>query len=216
MPIVATVDQQGSRSQRDRVGEAIQALAGLSVLRPFERTAGDELQGVLADGQQAVDVVLALTRLGGFHIGLGIGEVEEPLPQSTREGRGRAYERARAAVERAKRRPGRLAVEADDRDRTLDAQTALDVLAALRSRRSEAAWEALALVERGASTTAAAAELGVTRQAVQQRLSAAQWGLEVEVRRLAVRLLNAAVGASAASDTQQHHRAGRPEGRGRR
>ncbi|MGN6088416.1 MAG: hypothetical protein ACTHNT_03885, partial [Actinomycetales bacterium] len=69
MPIVATVDQQSSRRQPDRVGAALSSLQPLPVLRPFARTAGDELQGVLNDGQQALRTVLRLIRLGGFHIG---------------------------------------------------------------------------------------------------------------------------------------------------
>ncbi|MGN6089032.1 MAG: hypothetical protein ACTHNT_07075 [Actinomycetales bacterium] len=205
MPIVATVDQQSSRRQPDRVGAALSSLQPLPVLRPFERTAGDELQGVLNDGQQALHTVLRLIRLGGFHIGLGLGATEQPLPASTREGRGEAYERARRAVERAKRRSARLAVEGPDAARARDAQTALDVLAALCRRRSAAAWEAIDLIEQGLSTTAAAARLNITRQAVQQRLTSAQWPLELDVRELVVRLLDAAVPSSEADSEPEAH-----------
>lgn len=191
MVYVLTVDQRRSRRGADRVELALGRLRdrGLRPLRAFERTAGDEFQGVLADAGEVVDAVLTLARDGGWSVGIGIGPVEQPLPETTRAGRGPAFERARSAVERAKRRPQRLAVDGDQEEAARDAETALALLVALLDRRSPAAWEAVDLAARGATPAQAAAALGVTRQAVGQRLATALWPLEHQARPLAARLL---------------------------
>ena len=44
---VLTIDQRGSRRQADRVGQLLGSVAGVPVVRAFERTAGDEVQAVL-------------------------------------------------------------------------------------------------------------------------------------------------------------------------
>src|SRR4051812_39773409 len=112
MPFVLTVDQQGSRRAGDRVPAALTLLAGTPVVRAFDRTAGDEFQGVIAGPDDAVEAALVLARDGRWSIGIGCGPVEQPLPRITRAGRGAAFEAARAAVEAAKRRPQRIAVRA--------------------------------------------------------------------------------------------------------
>src|SRR4051812_16375621 len=117
MAYVLTIDQRHSRRSPDRVAGALAALAeAVTPLRAFERTAGDEFQGVLADPADVVDVVLRLVRAGDWSIGLGVGPVEEPLPRSTREGRGAAFILARAAVDAAKRRPQGIAVRGSEPD----------------------------------------------------------------------------------------------------
>ncbi|MFZ0157624.1 MAG: hypothetical protein WAL50_01230, partial [Kineosporiaceae bacterium] len=88
---------------------ALARLAPVPTLLRFERTAGDEFQGLLDDEVSVVGVILDLVREGSWHIGVGVGPVEEPLPRSTRAARGTAFERAREAVEAAKRRPQHLA-----------------------------------------------------------------------------------------------------------
>jgi hypothetical protein len=111
--IVLTVDQRGSTHAEDRVPAVLEHLEewvrgrdGLVV--SFARTVGDEVQGVLAGSdagaQLAVDLTLALLRDQGWSVGIGVGPVELPLPEVSREGRGPAFYRARDAVERAKRR----------------------------------------------------------------------------------------------------------------
>lgn len=110
--IVLTADQRRSRAGPDRVPEALDALSDLSrrARCAFERTAGDEIQGVLADGTSALAGVVTLARLGDWRIGLGIGTAETPLPRSTRAARGAAFVAARTAVEDARRSPVQLAV----------------------------------------------------------------------------------------------------------
>jgi predicted transcriptional regulator len=70
----------------------------------------------------------------------------------------------------------------------------LTALAVLVDRRSDQAWEAIALVSAGRTQAEAAAELGITRQAVSQRLAAGLWDVERDLRPTAGRLLAQAGG----------------------
>ena len=195
MPYVLTVDQRASRRGPDRVAGALAELgAGVPALLPFERTAGAEFQGVLDTPDAVVDVAVRLVRLGGWSIGIGAGPVQTPLPPSTRAATGPAFLSARRAVDAAKQRPVRLAVRGASPADAGDAQSVLSALAVLVSRRSDQAWEAIELVDSGRTQAEAAAALGISRQAVGQRLAAASWELERELRPTAARLLARAAG----------------------
>jgi hypothetical protein len=187
---VLTVDQQGSRRSADRVAAVLPRLnREVRTVLPFERTAGDEFQGVLDDPAIVVDVVLGLVREGAWSVGIGAGAVQTPLPPSTRAATGPAFLAARRAVDAAKQRPMRVAVRGAVPADAGDAQAVLGALAVLVDRRSEQAWEAIAAVSSGRTQARAAADLGISRQAVGQRLAAGQWELERELRPTAARLL---------------------------
>jgi hypothetical protein len=195
VPFVLTIDQRGSSRGPDRVADVLPRLNDtVPTVLPFERTAGDEFQGVLAEADDVVDAVLDLVRLGGWSIGVGAGPVQSPLPASTRAGAGPAFLSARRAVDAAKQRPARLAVRGAVPTDAGDAQAVLTALAVIVGRRSEQAWEAIALVGRGRTQAEAAAELGISRQAVGQRLAAGLWELELDLRPTAARLLTRAAG----------------------
>jgi hypothetical protein len=194
MPFVLTVDQRGSRRSSDQVPAVLAALSGVPTVLRFERTAGDEVQGVLDDPAAVVEVVRRLVRAGGWSIGIGAGPVQTPLPRSTRAATGPAFLAARSAVEAAKRRPVRVAVRGAVAEAAEDAQAVLSALAALLERRSDQAWEAAELVEGGRTQAQAAGELGVSRQAVGQRLAAGWWEVERDLRPTAARLLARAAG----------------------
>jgi hypothetical protein len=194
--LVVTIDQRGSRGGDDLVDGLLADLADgdrwPAPVRPFERTIGDEVQGVLDDAEVVVALVLHLVRTDAWSVGVGAGPVREPLPASTRAGSGPAFTGARDAVERAKSDPQRLAVTATDRDRAAEAEALLRVLGAITQRRTRSGWEAIDLVETGMSQQDAAGALGVTKQAVSQRLQTALWHQERQVRPLAARLLEEA------------------------
>jgi hypothetical protein len=192
---VLTIDQQGSRRSADRVAALLPRLnREVRTVLPFERTAGDEFQGVLDDPVVVVDVVLGLVREGAWSVGVGAGGVQTPLPPSTRAATGPAFLAARRAVDAAKQRPMRVAVRGAVPADAGDAQAVLGALALLVDRRSDQAWEAIAAVSSGRTQAQAAADLGISRQAVGQRLAAAQWELERELRPTAARLLARAAG----------------------
>jgi len=169
---VLTIDQRGSSRDADRVPATLTALADVGMLRRFERTAGDEFQGVLDEPAAVATVVERLLREATWSIGIGVGEVEEPLPESTRAGRGPAYLAAREAVTAAKSAPWRLRVSGDDPGvRALE--TTLWLWAAVLGRRTSRGWEVADLVDAGASYDEVAKRLGVTQSAISQRAQAA-------------------------------------------
>src|SRR5215208_1240397 len=189
MPFVFTVDQIRSRAQQDLVEATLAGLREVDTLLPFTRTVGDEFQGLVANPASVVDVTLSLMRTVGWHIGIGIGAVQQPLPSDARQARGPAFLAARSAVEAAKKQSTHLSVRSvPDRVEAHDAEIPFRLLIALQLRRSPQGWEAAELMDHGL-TQAAASTLAITRQALSQRLQAAHWSLDREARLVLARLL---------------------------
>ena len=192
MPYVMTVDQISSRHHRDAVPATLSTLANLFPEATVTRTVGDEFQVLfVSEPMSVVDAILMLMREGTWHLGIGLGSVEEPVPDDLRAARGPAFLAAREAVEEAKDRPGHLRlIAAPPAEREgEDAEVLLDLLLALRARRSDAGWAAAELADTGLTQAAIGDDLGISRQAVNQRLQAAQWALETRSRPVAARLL---------------------------
>jgi len=202
---VLTIDQQGSRRVGDHVEELLRFFAGhpaaaasaRGVVRAFERTVGDEVQAVLDDAEVAVSIALTVLRLGGWSVGIGAGPIDVPLPESSRAGSGDAFVFARAAVDQAKSRmrPIPLSVAGAGSESAADAEAVLTLVAAVAARRTPAGWEvidALLAAGEGARQETVAARIGVSQQAVSQRLRTALWAEELAARPLAARLLAAA------------------------
>jgi len=193
---VITADQRDSRHDSDRVDDAIARLTADGpddLVLPPERTAGDEFQCVLESASAVVPLVLALHRSGHWSIGLGIGSVERPLPRTIRAATGDAFFAARRAVESAKTRPARFALDPDARSGSFpsvpDAQALFDPLLHLRDARSDAGWEIIDLLAAGRSQKEAAAQLSVTPQAVSLRVRAASARVDGPASDALVRLL---------------------------
>ncbi|MBY4402447.1 hypothetical protein HQO26_14105 [Rhodococcus fascians] len=189
---VMTVDQRRSRRDIDRVPDLLDRYRDFDLIRPFERTAGDEVQAVCEDAATVVAIALDLVATPHWSVGIGVGSVELPLPDTTRAGRGQAFEAARDAVTRAKNAPAALAVTGPEPEAAEDAETASTLVALLVARRSDQGREAVALMAEGMSQTDAAERLDISKQAMSQRLSVAGWHVENAGRTLAARLLNAA------------------------
>lgn len=197
---VVTIDQQGSRVHGDRVDEFLRAVGPEpAAARAFRRTVGDEVQAVYADAEGVVDVALRVLRWGGWTVGIGAGPVDEPLPDDPRAGSGAAFVLAREAVEAAKGRTRAVSLAVGGRDAVAaaDAEAVLVLIGAVAARRSAAGWaaiDAVAAAGPGARQDAAARALGVSQQAVSQRLRAALWAEERAAREAATRLLAEAQG----------------------
>jgi hypothetical protein len=198
-----TVDQAESRDQPDLVEEVLRRFGKVATSLPFTRTVGDEFQGLLDDPMSVVTVTLDLMRSATWHIGIGIGGVEQPLPRDSRSARGPAFVAARSAVESAKKELSHVSVRSEPAtEEADDAETFLRLVAAIRERRSELGWEAADLMRQGLTQAAAAAKLDITRQALGQRLSAAHWALDQDARPVLGRLLARAEAAATASSQQ--------------
>jgi len=192
MAFVLTVDQRHSRDSRDAVEGTVADLVRVPTLLPFRRTVGDEFQGLLDDPLSVLDVILTLMRTTTWHLGVGIGPVDRPLPPDGDPTRahGPAFVAAREAVDRAKSDPHHVVVVAPDApDAAYDVKAVLDLLDTVRQGRTRAGWEVADLARAGLTQAASADRLGISRQAVQQRLRAAGWAVDEAVRPTLVRLL---------------------------
>jgi hypothetical protein len=174
--VVLTVDQDGSREGTDQVPAALEALASVPTLLAFERTVGDELQGVLDAPAAVVVGIERLLRAGVWNVGIGVGAIEEPLPDHARAGRGPAYLAAREAVTSAKSSPWHVRAVAaeDERDEPVRAlESAIWLWAALLGRRTSRGWEVADLVDQGLTYEETASRLYISQSAVSQRAAAA-------------------------------------------
>lgn len=194
---VLTVDQVDSRGRGDRVARLLPQLAdrwrGALTLGP-DRTAGDEFQLATRDAETALGLVLDLTRGSDWSVGVGVGDVDEPLPPTTREAAGEAFVAARDAVDRAKHAPHRFALTAVPAEAPLDGsdvEALADLLLELRSRRSPEGWAVADRLTARTTQAAVAQELGITAQAVSLRAKAAGIRLEARARPALVRALAA-------------------------
>lgn len=190
---VLTLDQRGSRAGSDAVPAFLATLAPGSLpaapLLPFQRTVGDEVQGVVDRAATLVEVVGRALRAGAWNIGIGFGDVETPLPAETRAGRGPAYLHAREAVTRAKSAPHRIVVVGGPGDAGAEhLETVLGLWAGLLERRTARGWEVHDLLAEGLSYSAAGQRLGISQSAVSQRAQTAGLVDEQRARALAEHL----------------------------
>jgi hypothetical protein len=181
---VITADQVDSRHRPDLVDITLEGLAlryGAALTLGFEQNSGDEIQGLTADPVATLDIVFELTRAGQWSVGCGIGDVETPLPASVRAARGAAFVAARQAVTRAKQSPYRFALRSS-RGTAPDPGPLVMLAIALRARRTLEGWEVYDLLRAGLTQREIAGRLGVSPQAVSQRIWAANIRTELDAR----------------------------------
>lgn len=205
---VLTIDQKGSRSGRDRVPDLLDLLGGLPMELPFERSVGDEVQGLTTDAGTAVDAALRALRDGHWSVGIGVGDVDEPLPASTREASGPAFVAARNAVERAKKTGDRPPVAVTGPAGAAEAEAVLVLIGRLIRDRTAEQWRILEHVEPGTwgAQSAAARKLGISPQSVGKTIARAGWQEEWAARPAAAVLLNRADQQSGRQPDQQSGR----------
>lgn len=176
--VVFNVDQKGSRKAVDAVPAALStvndARAPWELALRAERTVGDEWQVAFSHAASAVSLLCWVLESKAWHVGVGLGEVEEPLPSSTREARGSAYLAAREAADLAKRSPYSLAIRSEGGSVELSQALAWS-LAAIVSSRSPEGMEAARLRSAGMTGVDIARQLGISPQAVSTRLKVADW-----------------------------------------
>lgn len=209
---VLTIDQQGSSFDVDRVPGLISSLHRLTPVL-FERSVGDELQGVVDDAAEVVDIALHALRQGFWYVGIGIGTVELASGSSPREGTGSAFVAARRAVELAKGAAHQvpLSVVAGTMGRhretqpdaqqgaqaAANAQAVLRLIGRLVQQRTAAQWRVVDQLrkyqEEGGkhgSQKQTARELGITEQSVSRAVLRSGWQEEWAARPAAEMLLD--------------------------
>ncbi len=193
---VITADQVDSRNAPDIVEDTrrdLQTEFDDALALPVDRNAGDEVQALTADADAALGILLALDRADAWSIGVGCGSVREPLPDSVRAASGPAFFAARDAVGAAKKRPSRFALRAGadaHAQRASDLEALIDLLLALRARRSPAGWELYDIMKQGATQRDAARRLGISQPAVSSRARAAGIHSEAAAVPALVRLMH--------------------------
>lgn len=220
---VMTIDQRGSSTDVDRVPGILADLGALSTGGRFERSVGDEVQGVLERPDEVVEIALHALRSGHWYVGIGVGQVDLPLPASPREGSGPAFAAARLAVDRAKGSASHvpLAVVPGVAPRgpavpqalagaraCANAEAVLRLIGRVVQDRSAAQWkvlDALRSVQHGHPGThgtqkITARKLGITEQSVSRALLRSGWQEEWAARPAAGMLLALAHGLVTGSD----------------
>lgn len=208
---VLTIDQRGSTADVDRVPDLIAALRSLTPA-PFERSVGDELQGVVEDAADVVEIALYALRSGHWYVGIGIGTVQLAPGGSPREGSGSGFVAARKAVELAKGSAGQVPVSVVSgsigRGREIppqaregamtsaNAQAVLRLIGRLVQQRTLAQWrvvDRLRALQGGdgkhGSQKLVARELGITEQSVSRAVLRSGWQEEWAARPAAAMLL---------------------------
>jgi hypothetical protein len=181
---VITADQVDSRHRPDLVDVTLEGLNlryKSALTLSFEQSAGDEIQGLTPDPVAALDIIFELTRASQWSVGCGIGPVDEPLPKTVRAARGPAFVAARQAVTRAKQSPYRFALRSSGSGAP-DPGPLVTLAIALRARRTLEGWEVYDLLRSGLTQREIAQRLGVSPQAVSQRIWAANIRTELDAR----------------------------------
>jgi SatD family protein len=195
MAIVVTLDQRRSRGSSDRVGpmarELNRALADDLALG-FVRTAGDEMQGVVATGEGLAAVVDRCLEAGDWWIGIGIGRIDSPVGATARESRGSAFWHAREAVLLAHKQkggaPGPAAVVGEPQRAVDDLAAALSALAFIVAGRTERQRQAIEAARGTQGLRAVAKRLDISVSAVSQLLRAAGYREQERLHGLVSRL----------------------------
>jgi hypothetical protein len=205
---VLTIDQRGSSADIDRVPELIGALGTLASAR-FERSVGDELQGVLDDANQVVDAALYALRTGHWYVGIGIGPASVAPGAAPREGTGGGFVAARKAVELAKNAAGQVPLSVvpgmmgrskeaippsqEVAMASANAQAVLRLIGRVVQERTAAQWRVVDRLRAGdawhGSQKQISRELGISEQSVSRAVHRSRWQEECAARPAAAMLL---------------------------
>lgn len=162
------------------VKRSAEALATLPGVGEFEAIGVEDIRARVDTADDALNLIMALLSDGDWAIGVGI----------TRHGSA-----LHAATAAAGRRPASVGVSADSGG--TDAQdigATFALLGHVLHKRTLEGREATALVRRGLNQNEAAEALGISKQAMSQRLQAAGWQAEQAGVQLALNLISRAAG----------------------
>lgn len=168
------------RRRAEVVARSAEALATLPGVSPFEILSVEDIRADVDSPEHAMNLVMALLSDANWAIGLGIAT----------HGRG-----VFAATDAAGTRPAQVKVAVDTRNpgtAAEDIAAAFALLGHVLHKRTPEGREATTLVRRGMNQNEAARELGISKQAMSQRLQAAGWQAEQAGWKLALNLITRA------------------------
>ena len=142
-----------------------------ALAEPFGPANGDELQGALSDPAQTplcVSLLREWLAPTPLRVGIGIGAVESGADESGRD----PFEQASAAVRLAERERGVTRYLGCGQAADILVNAICRLLDPLIMERTEKQWQAIAAYRRLGHQRTVAAELGVTRQSVGDRMAA--------------------------------------------
>ncbi|WP_448854599.1 MarR family transcriptional regulator [Corynebacterium frankenforstense] len=176
------------------VRRSAEALATLPGVGEFERLGVEDIRARVETPESLCDTVMALLSDGEWALGVGVTDAAHD-----------ATEAATAALDRAAR-PGlvraRVLPDAAGTAGTAgeDIAAVFLLLGQVLAKRSLEGREATSLMRTGMNQIEAAERLGITKQAISQRLRAAGWQAENAGWQLAVNLITAAQKAAPEGD----------------
>ncbi|WP_080794892.1 MarR family transcriptional regulator [Corynebacterium pacaense] len=172
------------------VGRFAEALSTLDGVGEFEKLGVEDIRANIDSATAACDVVMALLAAGDWAIGIGVvpgadTDDDAHLREMAVEAAGDALRpTARSGVVRV-----RISGARRDDVRAFNISAAFALLSQVLGKRSIEGREATSLVRSGLNQNEAAEELGISKQAMSQRLQAAGWHAEQAGWQLAVNLL---------------------------
>lgn len=178
----------------DLVKRSAAALSTLEGVGTFEVLGVEDICAVIDAAQPACDVVMALLSDGEWAVGLGINPSLGPEDETSAEQVRKLASSALGPIGRSAR-AGSVKVKVAGSTQAIDT-AAFDIAATFQllgqvlSKRSLEGREATSLMRRGLNQNEAAEELGISKQAMSQRLQAAGWQAENSGWRLAVHLID--------------------------
>lgn len=188
-----------SRRRADYVREVSTALENSGMVRSVERGGVEDFTCLTAGPEETGGLVLSLLQAGDFALGIGavIGDEDAlELDHTHADAIGAArralrpnQKSATVAVRVEKPGPGGVLAPGKAADIAEDIESAFTLLAHVLARRTKEGREATALLRAGHLQSEAAAMVGISKQAMSQRLAAAGWHAEQAGWSLAVHML---------------------------
>ena len=169
----------------ERSAEALSSLPGVA---GFEVLGVEDIRSTVADAEAALNLIMALLSDGNWAIGLGIADGT---------GRSAPSDASTTATAAVGTRAGQVRVIVDRQNATTEAADIAATFALMSHvlhKRTYEGREATSLVRRGMNQNEAAATLGISKQAMSQRLQAAGWPAEQAGWQLALNLITRAAG----------------------
>ena len=171
--------EKGRAAVVERSAHALSSLPGVA---GFEVLGVEDIRSDVADAEGALNLIMALLSDGNWAIGLGIADSSGA---------------ASAATKAVGTRPGQVRVIVDKQHASTEAAdiaAVFSLMAHVLHKRTYEGREATSLVRRGMNQNEAAATLGISKQAMSQRLQAAGWPAEQAGWQLALNLITRAAG----------------------